>query len=776
MDLSTLSFNFFTLIFLFAAFSSVYMYWYATTRLQGSPFLFWFRIIILIGVCGGFIQAFATASSSELSFQLIYGILFFEALVSPMLIYFALLFTEKGILLRSVLVNILILAPTIAFEILLEGTDLMLMHDFAHVIRTPWGYQPSWGPLLGLLSAFFSTYALAALIILGTYLRQIKDKDKRKGIILMMIGLVLPSLGGVMSGIVSAGIMKTVHFPGEIIGWALESAFILFAIKKYSLFTLDVVSLAKDIIGITPEAVVVLDNRRYIKMLNQAARSLLTLGEVNFSNKTSSSILKNITDQQVVGDTLDKLAGEPIVDLQEYEITSFNDHKIPVNIKASAMKDKGKIIGYIIVIASVKELVEKNTALEQARQRVVGLLEEAKQLQEELRKEKAGVEQKVIERTKELAEEQAKLATAVANLRVGVVLFNPQCHVILSNEQAEKILGVGINNQTCDAIQNQLGDKFNLAQKVNEVLTTKMVIDLKEVIFAEKFLRFYATPVFKTELIGVLVVIDDITEEKILDRSKDEFFSIASHELRTPLTAIRGNVSMIKTMYSDKIKDDDFKSMVDDIQEASVRLIGIVNDFLDVSSLEQGRIEFAPTTFDIVPVVEDIIRDFDMAKNVELRLDKQNYTIPHVFADLDKVKQVLVNLAGNSLKFTEQGTITFGLEIEDSYVKVCVSDTGSGIPLQNQSLLFHKFQQAGSSLLTRDTSKGTGLGLYISKLMIEGMGGKIKLEHSEEGKGSTFSFTLPIARKDVAEKQQVKTGDIDIASGMQIKTSTDNQP
>jgi signal transduction histidine kinase len=90
--------------------------------------------------------------------------------------------------------------------------------------------------------------------------------------------------------------------------------------------------------------------------------------------------------------------------------------------------------------------------------------------------------------------------------------------------------------------------------------------------------------------------------------------------------------------------------------------------------------------------------------------------------------------------------VTVSLKYEGERIKVMVSDTGRGIPLANQSLLFHKFQQAGSSLYTRDTVKGTGLGLYISKMMVENMKGIIQLESSEEGKGSVFSFTLPIAK------------------------------
>jgi protein-histidine pros-kinase len=104
--------------------------------------------------------------------------------------------------------------------------------------------------------------------------------------------------------------------------------------------------------------------------------------------------------------------------------------------------------------------------------------------------------------------------------------------------------------------------------------------------------------------------------------------------------------------------------------------------------------------------------------------------------DKGKLEQILINLIGNSIKFTIQGSVTVKLAQQDNQVVIKIVDTGEGIPLQNQSLLFHKFQQAGPSIMTRDGAKGTGLGLYISRLMAEGMGGKLQLDKSEPGKGS----------------------------------------
>src|SRR5207244_599033 len=126
-----------------------------------------------------------------------------------------------------------------------------------------------------------------------------------------------------------------------------------------------------------------------------------------------------------------------------------------------------------------------------------------------------------------------------------------------------------------------------LKSLIRECITTKKLITLKEVPLQNHFLKIVLTPILeKEEALGVVILADDITEAKIIQRSRDEFFSIASHELRTPLTAIRGNISLIQQFYGDTFKDKELVAMLSDVHESSLRLISIVNDFLDTSRLE----------------------------------------------------------------------------------------------------------------------------------------------------------------------------------------------
>ncbi len=202
---------------------------------------------------------------------------------------------------------------------------------------------------------------------------------------------------------------------------------------------------------------------------------------------------------------------------------------------------------------------------------------------------------------------------------------------------------------------------------------------------------------------------------------------------------------MIQKYYIDKLQDPDLKEMLNDVHKSSVRLINIVNDFLDTSRLEMGRMEFKKETFDIVPLIRELVKEYlttGSLKKLAIQFIEPQEKIPLVTGDKERIKQVVINLLGNAIKFTSVGGVTLRMEQKDNAIITYIIDTGRGIPHETQSLLFQKFQQAGSNTFTLDGIQGTGLGLYISKMIMEGMRGKIWLVSSELGKGTTFAFSL----------------------------------
>lgn len=372
--------------------------------------------------------------------------------------------------------------------------------------------------------------------------------------------------------------------------------------------------------------------------------------------------------------------------------------------------------------------------------------------------------------TRKLGEEHARLQASLNSLNIGFLMTTNDGRIFMCNPAMLQILDLNPpsagHNQvllSLEDVQKHLPN-FDLRSAIESCLNTGKAFNANEINLGSKFLSIIGAPIrLETkEVIGSVLVVEDTTEAKILARSKDEFFSIASHELRTPLTAIKGNTSMIMDFYAELLKDPAVKEMLTDIHDSSVRLIDIVNDFLDVSRLEQGKIVFKNDTVYMEKVIESVVYEMrPVLKDKKLYLNFDRLTLeslPPVWADPDRVKQVVYNLVGNAAKFTETGGISITSEKREHDIKICVTDTGRGIPEDKQQLLFHKFQQAGSSLLTRDTTRGTGLGLYISKMLIERMGGKIELESSQVDKGTTFHFTLPLATEEQIKSVSKKDG------------------
>jgi signal transduction histidine kinase len=349
-----------------------------------------------------------------------------------------------------------------------------------------------------------------------------------------------------------------------------------------------------------------------------------------------------------------------------------------------------------------------------------------------------------------LNDEKARLLASINSLKIGFAIIGIDGNSIINNPSLLGILNIKTDSISLDQITKHLKiEGEGLFERLKNCTEDKCIVEIKEIMFGIKYLRLFLNPVFSLSgiPIGGVLLLEDITDEKVLERSKDEFFAVASHELRTPLTAIRGNAEMILEEYKDKVTDENVKEMISDIDEASVRLIDIVNDFLEVSRLEQGNISFKKTDFDILEVAERVISSLRAEaekKNITLEIIKPESDLPKVFADKEKVNQVLFNLIGNSLKFTDKGSIKVNFEVLDNSLKVRVIDTGKGISIKNESLLFRKFQPAGDNILARDVTKSTGLGLYISKILIDKMDGTIGLEKTESGIGSTFFFTIPL--------------------------------
>ncbi len=229
------------------------------------------------------------------------------------------------------------------------------------------------------------------------------------------------------------------------------------------------------------------------------------------------------------------------------------------------------------------------------------------------------------------------------------------------------------------------------------------------------------------------------------DKLKSEFISIASHELLSPTAAIEGYLSMVLDEKM-KITKDQQNQYVKRAYDSSRRLADLVKDLLSISRIESGKIKIAPVAMDVVAIVEQAIDELKVMakeKNLVLTFTPPSGKIPKVIADPDRIMQVCINLINNAIKYTPKGTVTVNVENRQATVLVSVTDSGIGISKEDQEHLFEKFHRIDNPATAG--IMGTGLGLYIVKNIITLLHGEMKVK-SEAEKGSTFSFSLPVAK------------------------------
>jgi len=259
--------------------------------------------------------------------------------------------------------------------------------------------------------------------------------------------------------------------------------------------------------------------------------------------------------------------------------------------------------------------------------------------------------------------------------------------------------------------------------------------------------------VFSVSAVSILIfgvgasVIHGFEQVSKANRTKSEFISIVSHQLKAPLSGMRWSADILLST-KDQCLTDKQLEYIKDMQENTTRMIRLVNDLLDVSRIDDGRMDIKEDLIDISKEAESVtksLKTFALAHNTELIL-KVGKKLGLVRTESERIKMVMQNFIDNAIKYSRasNGKVNISLKNERDYVIFKVRDNGLGIPKREQKNVFDKFFR-GDNVAKKQTI-GTGLGLYIAKAVIESSGGRIDFK-SEEGKGSTFWFTLPIKKK-----------------------------
>lgn len=386
-------------------------------------------------------------------------------------------------------------------------------------------------------------------------------------------------------------------------------------------------------------------------------------------------------------------------------------------------------------------LEAKNDDLEKSQMATINLLED-------LEEEKQIVEERVKVRTAELESERNKLLQVTSNMRGGGILLNTEYEVVFANEETYSLLQIP-KDILYDGI---LGHFFAHFEGDDIKKYFKRCIDgetfhVSEISGHDRVYEiFFHHLVNDTQTTGYFVLFFDITDAKLLERSKSELVAVASHQLRTPLTAMRGNVEMLIDESFGALNKEQHE-LLDDIEVSTIRLITMVNEMLDITKIERGNLEMNIEDLNVQEAVRSVMGDLEAyAARHEFEIKQTISPDIVVLGDRVRIRQIFQNLIDNAIKYSSHpGKLEISAKLNDGFVEIAFADNGIGVPKNEQSKLFERFYRASNTAKT--ASSGSGLGLYIVKSIARQLGGDIRFE-SEEGKGTTFFVTLPVAHNN----------------------------
>ncbi len=353
-------------------------------------------------------------------------------------------------------------------------------------------------------------------------------------------------------------------------------------------------------------------------------------------------------------------------------------------------------------------------------------------------------------KVKELSEEHGRLSSLVESVKLGVVMVDLRLTVILANSAAKTIFGKELpKDLSFKDISEKIKGSVNISQALSYYVHAGKPLNIQEVMIGENYYRLFMSPVrdiVEHIFIGAVVVMEDVTEQKKLDKMRTEIVSITSHQLRTPATIVKGNLEMVLGGDVGKVTKAQ-RELLDDTYLGNERMIHLINDLMDAAKINEGKLVFPLEPVRLEDVVEEVVKEnvpFAKEKNVELDFIRPSAPLPMVKINSQRVKQVFQNIIDNAVKYSavgDKGKVEVGVTEDKGFLRLSVKDNGIGIPKADQGKIFERFSR-GSNSTKLDPGGGSGLGLYIAKAVVEQGGGKIWFD-SVEGKGTSFYTTFP---------------------------------
>lgn len=360
--------------------------------------------------------------------------------------------------------------------------------------------------------------------------------------------------------------------------------------------------------------------------------------------------------------------------------------------------------------------------------------------------------EQIYKRGLELLQEKKHSENLLYNVSEAVLAVSEGFKINIVNNATEDLLQLGLDKLEGQDLQDILKlhtengeeiDPQSYCFKDSDVVIQNVVHESPA---GTKYLKLQSTTITNPqEQRECIITLTDVTRERVLEKSKDEFISVASHELRTPMTIIKSYLWMLENNKYGELNQKQHEYL-EKAKGGVQRMLSMINDTLNTSKIDQGRIQLKIEEIDVAEFLNRIEQDFIIKaseKNLgfDIIIDDGCEV---VYSDKGKLEEMLINLLGNSIKFTNSGRVRLHVSKQpDSSIKFEVTDTGKGFDPADMNKLFQKFGRIDNSYQTVAEAGGTGLGLYIVKNMVENMGGKVGAESQGVGKGSTFWFTLP---------------------------------
>jgi PAS domain S-box-containing protein len=627
-------------------------------------------------------------------------------------------------------------------------TDFLLISGFN---ATPLGISEVIVPQGFLYGAYVTYFAGAMLVapILFAYwgIKTKIKKEKKQAFIIIVTWVPTLAFGSAVNIILpSAGITTpAVAYLGIII-WI---GGIWLAITRYRFMFFTAAIAAENIIANITDMVVLANANGLIIEANNSASALICAEREAILGRHYSTLF---VEEDFLKDRYDKVQDLSSLHQQgEFNLKNDSGKIIPVHLTLSAVHNKmGEMVGLALIVHNLRQ--EKQ---------LVKDIEERKKVEDALRKSEEKYRDILVTMDDGYFE---------TDLSGCLRFFNPSVAKILDYTE-EELLGMNYQKFTSPVYISKVFETFHQIFLTREParIDWQFVKKNGEIAYIEAFINPLKD--MEGKVIGFRGVGRDVTERlkdeeelrqakataEEATRAKSQFLANMSHEIRTPLNGVIGMTEVALDMNTDEA----LHSILNTINREAESLLGVINDILDFSKIEAGRMGIESIPFDLRTTFDDVADGFSVRafqKGIEL-IAFLNSDVPSLLlGDPGRLRQILVNLVGNAVKFTPAGEVYLKGELledrgEDVLIRFSVKDTGIGIPKDKQDSIFESFTQADGS--TTRKFGGTGLGTTISRMLVEMMGGKISLE-SEEGQGTTFWFDLVFRKQSSPDKPQLK--------------------